>query len=236
MTVKHNIFAIPRRYMDIASLSKCDPRAKAFIRAWDGKSGGALFGPTKVGKSLAAGIACLRLNKKVESDTWCKWVRADHLTRMVSERNSGERIEELKLARVLVIDEMGYEPWPTAVLEVIGDRHDNERPTLITSGIPQVAFADRYSDATLRRLLEIGDGVLVDFWDNAAEVVVRPEKAEPKPAATREQPRRSPANGPSIDPEKLVRSVPSAKAPERKRVTSEQLDVALSKRDGTFGA
>ena len=165
---KHNQFPIPSRYSGPEAIeavrSKCCNQVRAFIKNWDGKSGGAILGPTRCGKSTAVGLCGEREARRNKSETWTKWVRADHLTRIISERNGGEMIHELKLARVLIIDEMGYEPWPTTLLEVIGDRHDNQRPTLLTSGLRLPAFADRYSDATLARIAEIGNGLIVDCW------------------------------------------------------------------------
>ena len=164
--MKKNLYPIPKRYTDPSKLVLCDPRAKGFLGDWDGRSGAALFGPTKAGKSLAAGLGCLRVNKRENSESWCKWVRADYLTCLVGQKTQSawEQISELQAARVLVIDEMGYEPWPTSVLMFIGDRHDTERPTIITCGLEVSAFSQRYADATLRRILEIGNGCLVDFW------------------------------------------------------------------------
>jgi len=168
--MKHNQFPIPDRYRGQSAVeafkTKVCPAARSFIRKWDMKSGGALLGPTRCGKSLVAGLAGDRAASKIGegSTTWTRWIRADYLTRMIHERSGGEMISELKLTRVLVIDEMGYERFPELCLEVIGDRHDNQRATIITSGMRVAEFAKRYSDATLARIAEIGDGLIVDCW------------------------------------------------------------------------
>lgn len=165
---KHNAFPIPARYRGQEAIdavkNKCCDRVREFVRNWDGKSGGLLLGPTRCGKSTVAGLCGDREANRNKSETWTKWVRADHLTRIINERNGGEMIHELKQARVLIIDEMGYEPWPTTLLEVIGDRHDNQRPTILTSGLRLDAFSDRYSDATIARIAETGNGIIVDCW------------------------------------------------------------------------
>ena len=167
---KHNQFPIPERYRGPAAIDACKTKtceqAKTFVRKWDGKSGGAILGPTRCGKSLVAGLAGDRAAAKLGegSATWTKWIRADYLTRMIHERQGGEMVHELKIARVLIIDEMGYERFPELCLEVIGDRHDNQRPVIITSGMRVEDFAKRYSDATLARIAEIGNGLIVDCW------------------------------------------------------------------------
>jgi DNA replication protein DnaC len=70
----------------------------------------------------------------------------------------------LKQARMLVVDELGYERFPELFLEVLGARHDNSRPTVITCGLPLQQVADRYSDATVRRVVEVGEGVVIDCF------------------------------------------------------------------------
>lgn len=166
--MSHNAFPIPKRYTSPeaeAAFEKCSQQARVFRRSWRGDSGAALLGPTGTGKTTAIALACAAIkSSKQLSETWFRWVRADYLTRLVNERMGAEQIHDLKNSKVLVIDEMGYEPWPTALLEVIGDRHDNNRPTVITSGLTLNAFADRYSDATLRRIIEVNDGIVVDCW------------------------------------------------------------------------
>lgn len=234
MSVKNNPYPIPKRYTDPTKLHLCDPRAKDFLRAWDGASGAAFFGPTKAGKSLAAGLGCLRVNKREGSDNWCKWVRADHLTWLVNQKNAGEQIHELEVARVLVIDEMGYEPWPTAVLGVIGDRHDHERPTIITCGLEMEAFAQRYADATIRRILEIGNGCLVDFWSQEKPRLEHPEQETRivAPPVETPKPLEPRGNGRAINAAALFASVPNRDAPKQKPLTSADIDRELSKVSG----
>jgi DNA replication protein DnaC len=167
---KHNQFPIPPRYRGAEAVAACKSKAceqaKSFLSRWDMRSGGALLGPTRCGKSVVAGLSGDRAAAKLGegSQTWTKWIRADYLTRMIHERSGGEMVNELKLARVLIIDEMGYERFPELCLEVIGDRHDNQRPVIITSGMRVKEFAARYSDATLARIAEIGNGIIVDCW------------------------------------------------------------------------
>lgn len=161
-------FKIPIRYIEKSAreaFKAADPRLRAFVAKWSGASGAILLGPTKLGKSLAAAAAATRvLANHPDSDTWVRWVRADELTLLLSSRGGYDDIEALKRSRVLVLDELGYEPWPDQVLTVIGARHDWNRPTLVTSGLRLDSVTQRYGDATLRRIVEVGQGTVVDCW------------------------------------------------------------------------
>jgi DNA replication protein DnaC len=167
----HNQFPIPRRYTDklaaaaVRDPSKCDARLLAFSATWDGLSGGILLGRTGCGKSLSAGQAGARIAALNSSDSWVKWIRADELSRLLADRSGHESVEHLKRSRCLVLDELGYERFPELVLEVIGSRHDWGRPTLVTTGLRVEALSARYSDATVRRITETGDGCVVDCWE-----------------------------------------------------------------------
>jgi len=110
-----------------------------------------------------------RTKRTKQSETWVKWVRADELSRILSERGGIEQVQELKRARVLVLDELGYERFPELLLEVLGARHDACRPTVVTSGLAIAAIDSRYGDATVRKILEIGSGVVVDCWEQPAK-------------------------------------------------------------------
>lgn len=162
-----NQYPIPRRYLEASRLnleSALDPRCSQWASNWKGASGAILIGPTGCGKSTAAALAA---NRVKQTDTWAKWVRADELSRILSERGGIEHVQVIKQARVLVLDELGYERFPELLLEVLGARHDACRPTVVTSGLTLDAIAARYSDATVRRILEIGTGSVVDCWAQA---------------------------------------------------------------------
>lgn len=164
----HNPFPIPKKYLsrsaqDALGLIKSEALRK-YVATWEGASGVAILGDTGTGKSLCAAIACERVRAKAGTDGFVKWVRADELTRLLQERNGSDLVHMVKTARVLVIDEVGYERWPETLLEVIGSRYDNERPTVLTTGLREEPFALRYSDATIRRVAETGNGVVVNCW------------------------------------------------------------------------
>lgn len=159
----HNQHPIPRRYLANVPESKIDQRLLPIARSWDGVSGRLLLGPSGCGKTLTAARAGA-LIRDAKTETWVQWIRADELSRMLSIRGAAEEIENLKSARVLIIDELGYERWPELCLEVIGSRHDWERPTLVTSGLKLDQFLERYSEATARRISETGGGSIVNLW------------------------------------------------------------------------
>ena len=165
--MSHNPYPIPTRFLDAtakAAASLVKGPIATFLTTWAGASGAALLGRTGAGKSLCVAQACARVCKRENSTTWIKWIRADELAHLLTGRQGWDAIELLKLARILVIDDMGYERWHETLLEVIGHRYDHNRPTVITTGMTQSAFADRYGDATLRRIAETGNGLIVDCW------------------------------------------------------------------------
>ena len=170
MSTGHNPFPIPSRYLAPEAIKKrgsSHPALREFARVYGGTSGALLIGPTGVGKSLIAAQVAQAVERQNMSSTWVKWIRADKLSRLLSERGGSEQIDLLENARFLVIDELGYERFPELVLEVIGDRHDHNRPVIVTSGLTQAQIADRYADATIRRITEVGSGGLVDCWGAA---------------------------------------------------------------------
>lgn len=170
--MSHNPFPIPSRLINAtakAASRRADELLQVYLSTWAGTGGAALLGRTGGGKSLCAALACERVRQQAGTNGFVKWIRADELARILTERSGGEDIRLLKEARVLVIDDMGYERWHETLLEVIGHRYDKDRPTVITSGLTQETFAQRYSDATLRRIAETGDGVVVDCWAQKAK-------------------------------------------------------------------
>lgn len=159
-----NPYPIPKRYLEpsaVAARMGIDQRLHRWASTAKSSSGAILLGPTGTGKTLAAAWLADAVARN-ESATWVKWIRADELSRILSDRGGSENIAILKRARLLVIDELGYERFPELFLEVLGDRHDNSRPTIVTSGLSIGKIAERYSDATVRRIVEVGEGVLVD--------------------------------------------------------------------------
>lgn len=165
--MSNNQWPVPKRYLEpgaVAFRARIDPRLVRWATDWQDASGAVLSGATGTGKSVAASWAADRCSQERKSATWVKWIRADELSRILSERGGTEQINTIKLARLLVIDELGYERFPELVLEVLGARHDASRPTIITTGLKVEAIETRYSDATVRRVVSIGNGSIVKCW------------------------------------------------------------------------
>jgi len=149
---------IPRRYLAASSVIIPDPRLVDVAAIWTGLYGLLLLGPSGCGKTLSAARAGAKVARE-RTDTWVQWVRG-----------AAEEIETLKSARALIIDELGYERFPELCLEVIGSRHDWERPTIVTSGLKIEQFIERYSEATARRISETGKGAVINCWKAAPNV------------------------------------------------------------------
>lgn len=159
-------FSIPCKYTSSTASQKVlhlDPRLASFATSWMGDCGSVIIGPTGAGKSLSAAVAMRRVIGD-DGCSWAAWVRADELSRVLSIREHISDVEKLKRALILVIDELGYERFPELVLEILGYRYDNELPTVITSGMKLQEMSDRYSDATLRRIVETGGGRVINCW------------------------------------------------------------------------
>jgi DNA replication protein DnaC len=164
--IYHNNYPIPARYLTPEAKTKhkhTDARLRIFSDLWTGLSGAVLLGPSGCGKTLTAAISGAR-QRVLHNESWVYWIRADELTRALSVRGGAEEVEAIKSARVLIIDELGYERWPELVLEVIGARHDWNRPTVVTSGMKLDKLTERYSDATIRRITEVGNGSVFSCW------------------------------------------------------------------------
>lgn len=163
----HNPYPIPAKFLDAtaeAAARRSDGPLTKFLTSWGGDSGAALLGRTGAGKSLCAAQACERVRTRAGTAGWVKWIRADELATLLQDRGGRADVDLLKTTRLLVIDDMGYERWPETLLEVIGHRYDKTRPTVITTGLTLDEFCRRYSDATIRRIAETGNGLIVDCW------------------------------------------------------------------------
>lgn len=158
----------PRRYKTqdaIDALSSIDERLLKFSAVWNADFGALLMGETGCGKSLSAATALERVTLG-KPRYWAAWVRADCLSRFAASKEHVSDIIRLKSAHALVIDELGFERFPELVLEVIGERYDRELPTVVTTGLKLEAFITRYSESTVRKIIETGSGFAVNCWGN----------------------------------------------------------------------
>jgi len=175
---------------------KISPWLIKWFNDWTGSVSSLLLGPSGCGKTLAAALAAettyqwimRQPGKKSEFSVArtrpngfflrdvqaVRWVRADRLSRILSDRETASEFNQLVAAPLLVIDELGYERFPETVLELIGTRSELGRPMVVTSGRKYSELAERYSDATVRRLADHRGALLVDCYKPAPSVRIAP--------------------------------------------------------------
>ena len=142
-----------------------------------------LLGPTRIGKSTAAGWLFRRLvheGVKHGGVAWTfakrlAWFGADALDRARREHPLGKgdaaEIVQACSASLLVIDDAGWDRDRQAVSEVLADRYERELPTVITSGRTTDELTVHYGAAVVRRMLESGGkrATVVDCFPRPGE-------------------------------------------------------------------
>lgn len=153
-----------------------------------------LLGPTGIGKSATAARIVRRLlqdevDKAIATaleqgrmtpirdvGRIATWTRATDLSTARSQHALGEGEPPLLVAareaRLLVVDDAGWESQrDTAVPEVLSERYDLGRPSIVTSGLTFEQLKERYSEAVVRRILEVGGvkGRLVQLFPAKGE-------------------------------------------------------------------
>jgi len=148
-----------------------DHRLRERARAWRVGGKGVLFlGPTGVGKSHAAALVF----RRVLGDGWrsggaawefalgLRWFSAAALSQARREHPLGHgdapEITRAGAATLLVIDDAGWDRDPSAVSDVLAERYERARPTLITSGLKSDELIKHYEAAVVRRFVESGGG------------------------------------------------------------------------------
>ncbi len=123
----------------------------------------AFLGPPGAGKtSLAA--AMFRLVSQAETDlrrlNGHRWVSSHKLAKARAGQPLGEGeapiVEMCMNASVLVLDELGGEDprYASAVAEVLFERHEQAKPTWVTTGVGSKEIATRYGGGIARRVFE----------------------------------------------------------------------------------
>lgn len=167
--------SVPRRLLEpgaVAAAQRLTEARLANIRdTWDGKSGRLVLGQTGRCKSVALAMAAKRLAiaraRGDESVPRVLWCRADELARSLKERGGSEEVAKAKNVGLLIIDDVGWESFHETLTEVIAVRYDRSKATAVTSGLEQDGFIRRYGDALVRRIVEVGNGGVVDLWGKA---------------------------------------------------------------------
>jgi hypothetical protein len=141
-----------------------------------------IVGPTGVGKTLSVVHAVDRLARpafradlrEVQHDVRrdrreiavrthaappVVWFRSFELGKARRQAPLGEGEAPLVLeaikAPIAVLDDLGWEdPRDTAIAEIIAERYDAKRPTIVTSGLRPEELEQRYGSALLRRIID----------------------------------------------------------------------------------
>ncbi|HWA29151.1 MAG TPA: ATP-binding protein [Lacunisphaera sp.] len=145
------------------------PHILAAARGWAWGAGNVLFsGPTGLGKTTAAAMLFRAVLGRAVVSGGADWDKAQSLrwtnalelvgARRQQRMGAGEAglITEACHARLLVIDELGWEKDPAEVSEVLSVRQQRQWPTVITTGLSIAELNDHYGAAVLRRMLESG--------------------------------------------------------------------------------
>lgn len=148
-----------------------DARLLESVRAWRvGDPGMLLHGPTGIGKSSAAAILFLRLvgnGWRNGGDAWyfargLRWYSAAALSQARREHPLGQgdapEITRAESARLLVIDDAGWDRDTAAVSDVLAARYEKSLPTVVTTGLTAVELSKHYGAAVVRRFVEAGGG------------------------------------------------------------------------------
>lgn len=126
-----------------------------------------MLGDTGVGKSVAAALAWLLLREEDRAIAQAPgvfddlrgvaWIRARTLHRMSFDQRD-EVLNRCAAAHGLVVDELGSENTNTreAILEVLEERGDARRRTVLTSNLTGEAFTAAYGDRLLDRIRAAG--------------------------------------------------------------------------------
>ena len=161
-----------------------DQRLRVAARAWNiGDRGMVLLGPTGIGKSHAAALVFKRLLSNGYQEggvAWefasgLRWFSAAALAQARREhplgRGDAPEITRASHARLLVIDDAGWDREPQAVSDVLAARYEGGRPTIITTGLTSAELAKHYGAAVVRRFVESGGGAatIVDCFAPFAE-------------------------------------------------------------------
>jgi hypothetical protein len=133
--------------------------------AWNRKGFLTITGPTGTGKSFAAASVLFEATRSRMERTWndpTQWSKSAAGLWLSAYRVSTSR-EDFALALscgFLVLDDLGEEvPTPAvraAMKEIVSERYNRDRPTIVTSNLSIEAIRDRYGDRMVERLVETG--------------------------------------------------------------------------------
>lgn len=149
---------------------RCCPAIRGRIGELTLDSGALVIGPSGCGKSTAATVALRDWILRQPPARIGYWYRVADLeaARRNHRLGAGEApdVERAIEAHALVLDDLGWERDQQVVRDVLAERADKCRPTLVTSGLRAQELMTRYGDAILRRIVDgTGQkGVVIDAW------------------------------------------------------------------------
>jgi hypothetical protein len=145
------------------------PGLLAIAKTWAWGGGNVLLlGPTKAGKSTAAAYLFRRLlgeSVRFGGEAWqlaqmMRWHSATDLAfaRKTHPLGQGDApdVIEASNARLLFLDDAGWETDVSAVCDVLNARYERCWPTVITSGKTRDELTAHYGAAVVRRIREAG--------------------------------------------------------------------------------
>ena len=154
-----------------------DHRLLSCAKSW--RAGNAIFcGPTGCGKTTAAAYLfrrLLALGVNAGGDAWelaqrMHWFSAVDLARARRGHPLGHgdppEVTSASSARLLFLDDAGWETDVTEVSTVLGDRYELGWPTIITTGKTPAELSAQYSAAVVRRARRSGGTreILIDCF------------------------------------------------------------------------
>lgn len=187
----------PRSFAELSTeriRGLANQRLVALEGSADGTRGALMLGPTGSGKSIVAALVARKrmlsearrsydtveseMAKRAEWHTGkriytfgVEWRSASQLSRIRRSHPLGKgeapEIERAFEARLLVIDDLGWEPAQDPVCaDVLSERYDRGLPTIVTSGMTESELTGRYGAALVRRITETAgkDGLMVDLF------------------------------------------------------------------------
>jgi hypothetical protein len=127
-----------------------------------------LLGPTGSGKSTAVAMLFRSLlvhGVKHGGEAWenarlMAWYRADDLAEDRKEHPYGKgeapEVSRASRARLLILDDAGWDRDPAACSTVLAARYEAGLPTIVTSGKTESELVTHYGAAVVRRMTETG--------------------------------------------------------------------------------
>lgn len=160
---------------------KIHPECQRLIKWHRGLGNGLVSGPTGAGKTVSAAALVHRILDRVcehgatttdfDFARRIRFVDASDLARARRESKLGEEPEiltEACRASLLVIDEMGFEPWhcerDRALFDVLNERYSQGGHTIVTTGRTEAEFRARYGAALVRRIVDGDRGFVLDLF------------------------------------------------------------------------